>query len=505
MARATRAADKRRATLSLMAVIMKPCHSFLLLLCMAPCVHAQEDENRPERIELTLTPAGELRPALKYSLAIGVRERQPGNAAPFYHRALLARRSLPEAHAKEYAAKEKAWREQPLDASRHAEVKQWLAGYSVVFHELRIAVYRERCDWDFRLQDLKGTEAIAFRLPEMQEARDVARALHLKARLEIAERRYDDAIETLRWGYQLARDCAEQPLLISNLVGIAISTIMTQPLVELIDAPGSPNLFWAIAALPQPLIDVRRSLEFERGFPEQVFPFLKDAEQIDRSPQEWQRILEQTLNDLAMLSRDLNVASNRPDWLKKAEFVFMLAKAYPEAKAQLIEQGLDAERVEQMSVAQVIAIQTARKTRESYDDVFKTALLPYPESMALAGRVEASLHDRMAAGIYLGSHGLPVAQLLMPATRQVKRAEIRGPRQLAALQAIEAVRMHAAATGKLPATLAEITVVPVPPNPVTRQAFPYELKGNQAILELPILVDETPGSLSKRYVLSLDK
>jgi hypothetical protein len=170
-----------------------------------------------------------------------------------------------------------------------------------------------------------------------------------------------------------------------------------------------------------------------------------------------------------------------------------------------MEQGMDAERVEQMSVAQVVAIQTARKTRESYDEVFKTVLLPYPESMALAERVEASLQGRMASRVYLGSHGLPIAELLMPATRAVKRAEIRGPRQFAALQAIEAVRMHAASTGKLPATLAEITVVPVPPNPITRQSFPYRLLGNEAVLELPILADETPRSIGKKYVLSLEK
>jgi hypothetical protein len=486
---------------------MKPWPCTLLLLLASAVATADDapDPNQPERITLTLSAAGEPRPALKYSLAIGSRERQPGNAAPFYYRALLARRSLPEAVAKEYANNEKAWNEGTLDAAQQAELKKWLEGYRIAFHELRTAVYREHCDWDFRMQDLKGTEAVAFLLPEMQESRDLARALRVKARLEIAERRYDDAVETLRWGFQLARDCSEQPLLISNLVGIAISAIMTQPLVELMDAPGSPNLFWAMATLPQPLVDVRRALEFERGFPEQIFPFLKDAEEVERSPQEWQRILEQTLTDLSALSTELNLAQGTQPWQRKAELVLMIAKAYPEAKAQLMEQGMDAERVEQMSVAQVVAIQTARKTRESYDEVFKTVLLPYPESMALAGRVEASLQGRMASRVYLGSHGLPIAELLMPATRAVKRAEIRGPRQFAALQAIEAVRMHAASTGKLPATLAEITVVPVPPNPITRQPFPYRLQGNEAVLELPILADETPRSIGKKYVLSLEK
>ena len=39
-------------------------------------------------------------------------------------------------------------------------------------------------------------------------------------------------------------------------VGIAISAMMTETLVELMEAPGADNLYWAIASLPQPLVDV---------------------------------------------------------------------------------------------------------------------------------------------------------------------------------------------------------------------------------------------------------
>ena len=91
----------------------------------------------------------------------------------------------------------------------------------------------------------------------------------------------------------------------------------------------------------------------------------------------------------------------------------------------------------------------------------------------------------------------------MPATLPVKRAEIRVPRQFAALQVIEAIRLHAAATGKLPKSLQEITVVPVPPNPIDRQSFPYSVYGNQAFLDMPILADEAPRSIAKRYTITL--
>lgn len=478
-----------------------------LFIALSPFGFADPpDPNQPTQVELTLTPSQEPRPALKYSLAIGSRERTPGNAATFYYRALLTRRSIPAEHLKKYADREQAWAEGPLDAQAIAEIKEWLTPHGSTFRELKIAVYREHCDWDQQLRTLEGLDVVNFLLPEMQDLRDLARALRLKARVEIAERRYDDAVETLRWGYQLARDCAEQPLLISNLVGMAIAATMNEPLVELIEAPGSPNLFWAIAALPQPLIDVRRAIEFERGFPGQIFPFLDDAETVERSPQEWQRILEKSVVDIGQLSRDLQTASaNQPQWLQKAGLVLMLAKAYPGAKADLIEQGMNAQKVEAMSVAQVIAIQTSRKTREAYDEVFKVMLLPYPESLKVTRQIEESRRGRTAHNVFFGTHGLPIAETIMPATLQVKRAEIRGPRQFAVLQVIEAIRLHAAATGELPKNLSNITVVPVPPNPLDRQPFPYSLQGKQAVLEMPILADESPRSLAKRYIITLVK
>jgi hypothetical protein len=486
---------------------------YLLIACMAFIGRsslgtaddkAPPDPNQPTRIELTLSAAAEPRPALKYSLAIGSRERNTGNAALFYHRALLTRRSIPTEHLKKHAEQDQAWSEGPLDAQKIADIKAWLTPYGATFRELKVAVYRDHCDWDQRLQDLKGMEVINFLLPEMQECRDLARALRLRARVEIAERRYDDAIETLRWGFQLGKDCGEQPLLISNLVGIAITSVMIEPLVELIEAPDSPNLFWAIAALPQPLIDVRKALEFERGFPEQIFPFLKDAETVNRSPQEWQRILEETVTEIGKLSSDLQMANaNNPVWLQKAGLMLMLVKTYPAAKAELIAQGLDAKKVEAMSVAQVVAIQTSRRTREAYDDVFKAMLLPYPESLKVTAQVEALRKRQASPNAFFGTQGLPIAQMIMPATLQVKRAEIRGPRQFAVLQVVEAIRMHAAATGKLPATLGEIKVVPVPPNPITREPFPYTLKGSEAVLEMPVLADEQPRNIGKRYIMTL--
>ena len=164
------------------------------------------------------------------------------------------------------------------------------AGRGAWRSELEIAAHREFCDWDYRIQDLRGMEVLGFLLQETQDCRMLGRLLQLQAHYEIMDGRPEDAIKTLRLGYQLAHDVAQPPLLINGLVGIAITAIMNQELQLLIDR-GGPNMYWAIAALPQPLVSLRRAMEFEMGMPQQIFPFLKDAETTQRTPDEWRRLM----------------------------------------------------------------------------------------------------------------------------------------------------------------------------------------------------------------------
>ena len=88
----------------------------------------------------------------------------------------------------------------------------------------------------------------------------------------------------------------------------------------------------------------------------------------------------------------------------------------------------------------------------------------------------------------------PQVSLLAPLGGNVIVAQARLDRRVARLQTIEAVRMHAAATGKLPETLAAVSVVPVPADPVTGQPFLYRLEGDVAVVDA---VDGTPKSLAE--------
>ena len=464
--------------------------------------NAKPSNREPEPFRREVDAAAEPRPALRYRLVTEYSDETPGNAVPYYYRALVSfldgRREL----MKQYYDNEESWLDGPIQDLPREDVRKFLGQFSTIFSQLEVASRREKVDWDWRMQDLRGVEPISFLLPEIQEARSLARLLRLKARLEIAEGRYEDALDTLRIGYALARAVAEPPTLINALVGVAISSIMHAELRELIAAPDSPNLYWALSELKRPLIDMRQALRHEMSMPQQMFPFLKDAETAERSPAEWQSVVRESFERIGEVQ-------GLVDSSDKTGLQFMAAglvlRGYPRAKQDLIDAGYDAERVDQMPVAQVVAIHQAQVYRYMYQEMFKWTLLPSTEAAARRNEAE----NRLKAEGYFGPAGttreiIPIASLLLPSVFAAGEAELRLETRTAGLRAVEAVRMHAAANGgEWPKSLEEVTVVPVPDNPRNGQRFPYRVEGDTAILDVP--GPEGQEMIGWRFELTLRK
>lgn len=93
----------------------------------------------------------------------------------------------------------------------------------------------------------------------------IARARGLQARLDIAQKKYDSAIRTVQTGVGMARHIADGPTLIHGLVGVAVGTLALKEAEYLIQAPDSPNLYWALEGLPKPLIDLSNQMDAEMG------------------------------------------------------------------------------------------------------------------------------------------------------------------------------------------------------------------------------------------------
>jgi hypothetical protein len=444
-------------------------------------------ESKPTVVRLAVDPAAEPRPALKYSFMTPLSERKPGNAVPYYYRAIL---DYVDYRGRFQTGKGQPTLDERLDTWAHAplenfprdEVHKALQGFRS-FDELREATSRERCDWDWRLQDIEGTKSFEFLLEEIQESRGLARFLAVKARLEIAEGRYDDAVETFRIGSQLARDVATTPIIIPGLVGIAINGIFNDQVHAFMSAPKSPNLYWALTELPRPLIDLRPAIEFEVTVPSRVFPFLKDPEHAQHSPEQWAELISQ-----AYVTLDRLTSERPPDaqaWQARLLATGQALRTYTQAKRDLIAAGYDAAKIEQMPVGQVLAIEEVRLCRYISSESLKWSFLPYPESWRRQKQAESDLvRDRYLYPPPTGREVIPVNSLLLPAVRAGSDAMIRCDISVAANRVIEAIRMHAAQHGgKLPRSLSEITVVPVPNHPRFGTPFRYKLERDKAILE----------------------
>ncbi len=444
----------------------------------------RRDEPRVYRVVVSNT-AVEPNPPLRFRFAAASTDLKPGNSVPFIYRAIVMLGGEAGEHNRKFTEGYDRFSERPLADLPRDEVRELLGQYRSVFAQLERAAEREGTDWSWHLEELSGDDSISFLLPEIQQARQLARVLHLKARLEIVEGRYDDAVATLRVGYRLGRDVAQPPIIINALVGIAIDSIMHSAAMELIAADGSPNLYWALATLPTPVIDMTPAMEYELGLPERFAPWLRDPESVARTPAQWRDVFRGTLVEFGRVNGVTFDPATEDGRLAASLGVTGLAlRSYPAAKRRLIETGRDAAAVEAMPVGAVLAVAEKQALGTVHDELQKGFYLAAPASKRVIDRAATNLKADGLLGSSWTNEPLPIASVLYPAITQATRAELRLDARTAGLRAVEAVRMHAATTGRLPKSLAEIEVVPVPADPQTGEPFPYRLDAETAVLEV---------------------
>jgi hypothetical protein len=465
-----------------------------------------EHPNEPTVIRLTLTPAAEPVPALKYELLPGPPQRTPGNGATNYYRAFMhAQQVLDTINRDQRGMSQQdfdTWLQSPLREMPKNEMEKWVVYFRNALAEVKTAAYRDHCRFELREQDLRGMDTIGFLLHDFQFSRSLGQALRVRGRLEVANGKLDEALETVRQGLQLGHDTTEPNLLINGLIGIAIATLMQDELVEIIDQPGSPNLYWALASLPRPLVSIQRGMRFEMDMPERMLPFLKDAETAQRTPEEWQKLLVDCMKSLPEIDGS---SSKMPEWQSRLVATAGLMMLYPDCKRRLIDDGMSRDELEKMPVAQVVAIQASRAQKRIYHEVFKWSALPYSQQGTKAEETTKRLVAEMGGpGQITAADPLFLGRLLLPAVHSAMAAEVRLQTRFAAIQTIEALRMYAAThDGQLPKALEDVTIVPVPLNPATDKAFPYEFKDGVATLTVPPPLGR-PASEGRNYVIQME-
>lgn len=468
---------------------MKRLLAVLALAALAAAAPAQP----PGPIKLELAPAAEPVPALKYVLLPELSEKTPGNAALRYYRAFSPEwwtnvRQRPIREKIEKAA------EAPIAELKNSGLR-WLLDYSAL-REVDRAARCEYCDWELT-QRLKE-DGINLLLPDVQGMREFGQFLTVRARLEMAEGRLDKAVYTLQTGFALARHVGDAPTLIQALVGTAIAQRMLVQVEELLRQPGAPNLYWALTDLPRPFIGLRKPIQGEKLWLYGTWPELRDLGNGPPSTRQRERlgaIAEQIVGEDYGSGRRRGVGA-------RLATIAQVAKAYPAAKRALVAAGHKPGEVEALPAVQVVLIAALRNYDRLRDDTFKWMALPYPEARPGLERAEQALKEAKARAA-----GIPIAELVVPATLKVYAATTRLDRRIAALRCVEALRLYAAAhEGKLPAALADVKEVPVPADPMTGKPFDYKADGDSATITGAAPGGEpTPSPNTLIYELKLRK
>jgi hypothetical protein len=430
------------------------------------------DPPAPEKLNLHAAAAPT--PALKYRLLPSAADRLPGNAAAEYGKVMAEQWT----YFNKYVIGDELekWREMPLAQLRGEDVP--LPGNSIYFLE-RGAKCRY-CDWQLPIGDVPFYTIL---LPEAQQSRMYSRVLAVKARRDIAKSDFDEAIKTFQTNYALARNIAEGETFVNGLIGIAMCGIMYPQVLEFIQQPGAPNLYWALSALPTPLVDMNDALEVESKGLELSFSQLKDVESAQRTPEQWRDVFHGFAIEALKLMSTADRPAPRPS---REELDKVCEQMLPAARRALIDAGMPAETIDSMPLHQVALLYTRAAYHRLFDDAAKYFSLPYPD--AIVG-IEKSIAEAESADADMREI-VPLARQTLGAVRGTRMAIERNDRQIATLRVIEALRMYGANhDGELPELLTDVTEVPIPDDPVTGLPFEYELTEGKARLSGPTFRD----------------
>ena len=425
-------------------------------------------EEGPKVVRLTAVPRDAPDPALRYTLLPPWSQRKAGNPILQYYVARDQRPGQTGKHVdadrgRERSDKIAAYLRMPPGELPKEEVREFLKKYRAMLRQIEIGATRTDPDWDLPVE-----EGLTMLIPNLSGFRDMARIVALRARLEIAEGRFDDAVRTLQMGLAFGRHVGDRgPTLINALVGIAIETQMLRCVEDLIAADG-PNLYWALAALPQPLVDLRAALLYERGWLVRSRPELAKLSRGPIGRAEGEALLRGIVG-FYEAGTGKRVGGGPS---------ILAMRYYPVAKQALLRQGRSREEVEAIPVAQVVGSHLWSDYVHWRDELFKWFDVPYWQ--AHQGMKESA----RAFGERSRMAGANPLAMLLPSFERVYLVQVKLDRTRAALQVVEAVRAYAARHGGPPESLTALDL-PAPVDPITGRPFDYEVDGRSFTLVGP--------------------
>jgi hypothetical protein len=478
--------------------------SFTAFVACRPTLAAAPDAAKPPAEDkwlldrsLTLTPQPEPRPALEYRLFPLASERKDGNAVPIYLRLNFEQS---DAARRDWTETPRKWNDMPIDKIPLKEAKEFLDRRKNFYRQFELGARRKTAEWNYTLDQGSVVDIL---LPDVQMMRGYVPMMVLKVRVALAEGDYAAAAYWLETGFAFSHHVGNGPFLINRLVGVACANQFMDCLLDFVQQPDAPNLYWSLTALPRPLIDMRDSMDFEYRFLDMQFPDLADLDRT-RSPEQWGAVLKKVRTEFYPLAAGgpesgapglpKPIPGNAPtDPASKSPDLAAARKYLTEHRK------LAADKVEAMPAAQVLLLYLVDLYNEFRDDAYKATYMPYAQARRVFAEAEARRKTAPE------TEGKRFADALLPAIGKVQGAQTRLDRKIAALRVIEALRLHAAAhDGALPDKLSEVTAAPVPDDPGAAKPFEYQRDGDAATL-ISRIPGEKLAETGLRYRLVMKK
>jgi hypothetical protein len=455
--------------------------SLLALAAALMMLASTAKADTPPPMKLTLSPAKPPSPALRYQLLPDARLTITGDAAPLYKQVIDL---LEKVRFRDANLLVDSWQHMPLNRLPKEDVHKLLDDYNEIFEVLDKAARCDHCDWGLRERWRKT--GILTSLPEIDYMRACGRLLALRARLAIADERFDLALTALRTGFALARNTSEMESLLCFLFSVAIAADMERQLDTFVSQPAAPNLYYALTDLPVLLVSIRKSMQGERLAVDSMFPELATAAADPQAGNIAPEKLEECIKTLN------SVTSSKPNALDRIQLGRSILAKHETAKKALIADGRPREKVEAMSQLQVALLHAFLEYDTAFDEQEVALALPYWEQREPLARVAKRV--RVNRTNTPEAPAIELALVMVPHVQRATLAAVQSERRIALLRCIEAIRFYAAThDGKLPPTLADIKEVPIPRDPMTGKAFEYDLDRDTAILTGPAPAKDSPS------------
>ena len=347
------------------------------------------------------------------------------------------------------------------------EISKFLGPYRQVINELRAMADCEELAWDLRIRDLPPGEAYQVSLDEAQLSRDLGRILIYDACQNLQQGKFDEAIESIRAGFRLAHLVRTGETLVHQLIGIAIENSMYDCVDLAIRTPGCPNLYFALASIPDQREALVRAMQMEQHFGMGLFPALVDAERGLWTEDQGRQYWRETLPALQ------SITGSPGDPTISLYFTQLVVNASAEEiRARLIASGYSHERLDKMLAAQLLAIETRQQLADHYRMHNAVPLVDYAVSGVLLSEIESNINDpatrRQPSGIF--------GNMLLPSIQLVHDAHQRSNARREMLLTVEAVRDFIARNdGRFPQSIEELKRLSPGRDPFTGEPISYSV------------------------------